>query len=72
MKEQYSPDDNRKELESHIEVCVTYYPHIIGFDLRQFLYPSRFPWQFKKIDAVAASLPDRSRAPTAEAKQKIA
>lgn len=32
-----------------------------GFDLRPFLYPSRFPWQFKKIDEVAATLPDRSQ-----------
>lgn len=32
----------------------------LGFDLRPFLYPSRFPWQFKKIDEVAAALPDRS------------
>ncbi|KAF8892046.1 hypothetical protein BD779DRAFT_1610238 [Infundibulicybe gibba] len=32
------------------------------FDLRPFLYPSRFPWQFKKIDEVAAALPDRSQA----------
>ena len=31
-----------------------------GFDLRPFLYPSRFPWQFKKIDEIAAALPDRS------------
>jgi NAD+ synthase (glutamine-hydrolysing) len=32
-----------------------------GFDLRPFLYPSRFPWQFKKIDDIAAVLPDRSQ-----------
>jgi hypothetical protein len=32
----------------------------VGFDLRPFLYPSRFPWQFKKIDEIAAVLPDRS------------
>lgn len=35
----------------------------VGFDLRPFLYPSRFPWQFKKIDEVAAVLPDRSNQP---------
>lgn len=35
-----------------------------GFDLRPFLYPSRFPWQFKKIDEVAAALPDRSNQST--------
>ena len=33
---------------------------LAGFDLRPFLYPSRFPWQFNKIDHVAAVLPDRS------------
>jgi hypothetical protein len=31
-----------------------------GFDLRPFIYPSRFPQQFKKIDEVAAVLPDCS------------
>ncbi len=31
-----------------------------GFDLRPFLYPSRFPWQFKKIDAAAARWADRT------------
>ncbi|KAJ7583253.1 carbon-nitrogen hydrolase [Mycena floridula] len=38
----------------------SYSPDDNRFDLRPFLYPSRFPWQFKKIDTVAASLPDRS------------
>ncbi|KAF8202233.1 hypothetical protein BJ912DRAFT_1110105 [Pholiota molesta] len=38
----------------------SYSPDDNRFDLRPFLYPSRFPWQFKKIDAVAAALPDRS------------
>ena len=33
---------------------------VSGFDMRPFLYPSRFPWQFRKIDDVAALLPDRS------------
>jgi NAD+ synthase (glutamine-hydrolysing) len=28
--------------------------------MRPFLYPSRFPWQFRKIDEVAAALPDLS------------
>ena len=32
--------------------------------MRPFLYPSRFPWQFKKIDDVAAALPDRSEQKT--------
>lgn len=31
-----------------------------GFDLRPFLYPARFPWQFNKIDEIAGALPDRS------------
>ncbi|KAI6122304.1 NAD+ synthase [Pisolithus croceorrhizus] len=34
--------------------------HAVRFDLRPFLYASRFPWQFRKIDQVAAALPDRS------------
>ncbi|KAH9933494.1 glutamine-dependent NAD synthetase with GAT domain-containing protein [Fomitopsis serialis] len=38
-----------------------YSPDDNRFDLRPFLYPSRFPWQFKKIDDVAAGLPDRSQ-----------
>jgi NAD+ synthase (glutamine-hydrolysing) len=38
----------------------SYSPDDNRFDLRPFLYPSRFPWQFKKIDEVAAVLPDRS------------
>ncbi|KAJ3932763.1 MAG: hypothetical protein NXY57DRAFT_1071478 [Lentinula lateritia] len=38
----------------------SYSPDDNRFDLRPFLYPSRFPWQFKKIDEVAAALPDRS------------
>ncbi|THH10944.1 hypothetical protein EW146_g8214 [Bondarzewia mesenterica] len=38
----------------------SYSPDDNRFDLRPFLYPSRFPWQFKKIDDVADALPDRS------------
>ncbi|KAI0039877.1 glutamine-dependent NAD synthetase with GAT domain-containing protein [Auriscalpium vulgare] len=38
----------------------SYSPDDNRFDLRPFLYPSRFPWQFRKIDQVAATLPDRS------------
>src|SRR5258706_5808503 len=34
--------------------------HTTGFDLRPFLYPARFPFQFNKIDSVAQKLPDRS------------
>ena len=42
-----------------------------GFDMRPFLYPSRFPWQFRKIDDVAALLPDRSSVvPSVELEQK--
>jgi len=37
---------------------------LAGFDMRPFLYPSRFPWQFRKIDDVAALLPDRSSVET--------
>jgi len=38
-----------------------YSPDDNRFDLRPFLYPSRFPWQFRKIDEKAASMPDRSQ-----------
>ncbi|KAF8433258.1 hypothetical protein L210DRAFT_3623180 [Boletus edulis BED1] len=38
----------------------SYSPDDNRFDLRPFLYPSRFPWQFRKMDQVAAVLPDRS------------
>lgn len=34
--------------------------HPAGFDLRPFLYPSRFEHQFAKIDGLAAQLPDRA------------
>ncbi|KAF9453533.1 glutamine-dependent NAD(+) synthetase with GAT domain-containing protein [Macrolepiota fuliginosa MF-IS2] len=46
----------------------SYSPDDNRFDLRPFLYPSRFPWQFKKIDEVAAALPDRSQISTDKAK----
>ena len=39
----------------------------VGFDLRPFLYPSRFPWQFKKIDEAAARWPDKSTVSAQEA-----
>ncbi|PPR03203.1 hypothetical protein CVT26_008051 [Gymnopilus dilepis] len=48
----------------------SYSPDDNRFDLRPFLYPSRFPWQFKKIDEVAAALPDRSNQ-TATDKKKM-
>jgi hypothetical protein len=30
-----------------------------GFDLRPFLYPSRFPFQFRQIDQLAAKVSGR-------------
>ncbi|KAI0339491.1 glutamine-dependent NAD(+) synthetase with GAT domain-containing protein [Trametopsis cervina] len=48
-----------------------YSPDDNRFDLRPFLYPSRFPWQFRKIDSVAAQLPDRSTVHPAEAREKM-
>ncbi|KAF9462892.1 hypothetical protein BDZ94DRAFT_1260105 [Collybia nuda] len=39
----------------------SYSPDDNRFDLRPFLYPSRFPWQFRKIDEIASVLPDRSQ-----------
>ncbi|KAI0732144.1 hypothetical protein C8Q72DRAFT_774915 [Fomitopsis betulina] len=47
-----------------------YSPDDNRFDLRPFLYPSRFPWQFKKIDEVAAALPDKSKRDNQAAKTK--
>lgn len=38
----------------------SYSPDDNRFDLRPFLYPSRFEHQFSKIDALAAALPDMS------------
>ncbi|TDL23905.1 glutamine-dependent NAD synthetase with GAT domain-containing protein [Rickenella mellea] len=38
----------------------SYSPDDNRFDLRPFLYPSRFPFQFRKIDEVAARVPDQS------------
>ncbi|PCH36266.1 glutamine-dependent NAD(+) synthetase with GAT domain-containing protein [Wolfiporia cocos MD-104 SS10] len=49
-----------------------YSPDDNRFDLRPFLYPSRFPWQFKKIDEVAVSLPDRSAGQVDAIKTKTA
>ncbi|KAI0072649.1 glutamine-dependent NAD(+) synthetase with GAT domain-containing protein [Panus rudis PR-1116 ss-1] len=48
-----------------------YSPDDNRFDLRPFLYPSRFPWQFKKIDKLAASLPDRTQVHPSEVKDHI-
>ncbi|KAI0083838.1 glutamine-dependent NAD(+) synthetase with GAT domain-containing protein [Irpex rosettiformis] len=47
-----------------------YSPDDNRFDLRPFLYPSRFPWQFRKIDQLATKLPDRSTVHPAEVKEK--
>ncbi|KDQ12997.1 hypothetical protein BOTBODRAFT_112092 [Botryobasidium botryosum FD-172 SS1] len=41
----------------------SYSPDDNRFDLRPFLYPSRFPFQFAKIDATVPGLPDRSNTP---------
>ncbi|TFK39983.1 hypothetical protein BDQ12DRAFT_698028 [Crucibulum laeve] len=38
----------------------SYSPDDNRFDLRPFLYPSRFPWQFKKIDELAVRSKDNS------------
>lgn len=42
----------------------------LGFDLRPFLYPSRFPYQFAMIDHAVAELPDRT-GPTMDPKAKV-
>ncbi|KAG8830868.1 glutamine-dependent NAD(+) synthetase [Serendipita sp. 400] len=39
----------------------SYSPDDNRFDLRPFLYPANFPFQFAKIDTVAQTLPDRSQ-----------
>ncbi|WVQ94011.1 NAD+ synthetase [Kwoniella sp. CBS 9459] len=41
----------------------SYSPDDNRFDLRPFLYPSRFTHQFKKIDKLASELPNRSTQP---------
>lgn len=38
-----------------------YSPDDNRFDLRPFLYPSRFDHQFKRIDEDAAMMPNRSK-----------
>ncbi|KAL4252138.1 Glutamine-dependent NAD(+) synthetase [Abortiporus biennis] len=48
-----------------------YSPDDNRFDLRPFLYPSRFPWQFRKIDQEAARLPDRTNVKPADAKAQM-
>jgi hypothetical protein len=46
--------------------------HFAGYDLRPFLYPSRFPFQFSKIDAHVQALaePDKPYM-VADAKAKL-
>ena len=72
IQESYSPDDNRKTLASHPRVVSdALRPHSanIGFDLRPFLYPTRFPYQFAMIDHAVAELPDHT-GPTMDSKPK--
>ncbi len=52
-----------------ITMADKYLPTFAGFDLRPFLYPSRFPFQFKKIDDLASQLPDQSNADEATSKK---
>ncbi|KAF8504123.1 hypothetical protein JB92DRAFT_2968916, partial [Gautieria morchelliformis] len=49
----------------------SYSPDDNRYDLRPFLYPSRFPFQFRKIDEVAALLPDRSNISVTQEKAKV-
>ncbi|KAG9031861.1 glutamine-dependent NAD(+) synthetase [Tulasnella sp. JGI-2019a] len=44
----------------------SYSPDDNRFDLRPFLYPSRFPYQFAKIDKLAEVVPDRSNISASE------
>jgi NAD+ synthase (glutamine-hydrolysing) len=54
--ESYSPDDNREyKVLKLADPCK-------GFDLRPFLYPSRFEHQFSRIDELAAELDERAKA----------
>ncbi|KAG1800154.1 hypothetical protein EV424DRAFT_1587614 [Suillus variegatus] len=54
---EHAPKLNGKQRE---HIPSTSFFGSLRVDLRPFLYPSKFPWQFKKIDEVAAVLPDRS------------
>ncbi|KZS94636.1 glutamine-dependent NAD synthetase with GAT domain-containing protein [Sistotremastrum niveocremeum HHB9708] len=49
----------------------SYSPDDNRFDLRPFLYPARFPFQFRKIDDLADALPDRSNLSPSELKTKV-
>lgn len=44
----------------------SYSPDDNRFDMRPFLYPSRFEHQFAKIDALAEQLPNRATQPGAD------
>lgn len=56
-QESYSPDDNRE-----LPKPILGLPYLsAGFDLRPFLYPSRFPFQFRKIDELAVTSIDHSK-----------
>jgi hypothetical protein len=44
----------------------SYSPDDNRFDLRPFLYPSRFAHQFAKIDSLAKELPNRATQPGAD------
>lgn len=43
----------------------------VGYDLRPFLYPTRFPHQYKKIDALAARLQEQYERATPTEKAKV-
>jgi len=49
----------------------SYSPDDNRFDMRPFLYPSRFPFQFRKIDELATLLPDRSNLTASDLKDKV-
>jgi NAD+ synthase (glutamine-hydrolysing) len=49
-------------VRSHISQ-ESYSPDDNRFDLRPFLYPSRFAHQFAKIDSLAKELPNRATQP---------
>jgi hypothetical protein len=42
-----------------------------GFDLRPFLYPTQFPFQYKKIDALAAKLQEQYERAAPSEKAKV-
>ncbi|KAJ9118733.1 hypothetical protein QFC22_003954 [Naganishia vaughanmartiniae] len=65
-----NPDDNsgsRGANQAELSLIMLFF---LGFDLRPFLYPTQFPFQYKKIDALAAKLQEQYEraAPTEKAK----